>query len=54
MSRCLWFQGAPVAAPFASSREPRPPLWDGAFQRITPGALSLLWCVLLSLPGGRA
>jgi hypothetical protein len=53
MSRCLWFQGAPVAAPFASSREPRSPLWDGAFRRITPGALSLLLCGLLSV-GGRA
>jgi hypothetical protein len=57
--RCgLFLQGvsfaAPIGAPIASSNGCRSPLWDGTFQRITPGALALLLCVLLSVVGGRA
>jgi len=54
MSARLLVGGVPVAVPFALSRQPRSPLWDGRFWRITPGALSLAWCVLLSLPGGQS
>jgi len=50
MSRC---GGAPLAAPFASSQDVRASLWDAAFRLITPGALSPLLCLLLSLAGGR-
>ena len=53
MSFDLLASGAPVAVPFASSHDRHAPLWDGASRRITPGALSLLSCVLLSLAGGR-
>jgi hypothetical protein len=54
MRRCLLFGDAPVAAPVASSQECPAFLWDGAFRRITPGALSLRLSVLLFLPGGQA
>mgnify|MGYP001315119301 CR=1 FL=1 len=54
MSAYLLAGGVPVAVPFASSRQPRSPLWDRLLARITPGALSLAVCVLLSVPGGRA
>lgn len=53
MSFDLLASGAPVAVPFASSHDCHAPLWDGGFWRITPGALSLQLCVLLSLAGGR-
>jgi hypothetical protein len=53
MSRCPQLGGAPVAAPFASSHERRAPLWDGAFRRITPGALSAVRVLLLFPAGGR-
>jgi len=52
MSCGLLFRGVPVAVPFALSHGRHSPLWHGAFRRITPGALSLLLCVLL-LAGGR-
>lgn len=44
----------PFAVPFASSHDCHGPLWNGGFWRLTPGALSLQLCVLLSLAGGRA
>jgi hypothetical protein len=53
MSLGVLIQGAPVAAPIASSNEPQRPLWNGAIPRITPGALTFCRAVL-SLPGGRA
>jgi hypothetical protein len=53
LSRGVSF-GAPIGAPIASSNGCRSPLWDGTFRRITPGALALLLCVLLSVVGGWA
>lgn len=50
MSRC---GGAPLAAPVALSQKCEASLRDGRFWRITPGALSRLLCLLLSLAGGR-
>lgn len=47
-------EGAPVAAPLASSHDHRVPLWGGLPARITPGALPFPLEVLLSLPGGPA
>jgi hypothetical protein len=54
MSRCQMVGGAPLAAPIASSQMCRTPLWDGAFWRITPGALSAVAVQLSLLTGGRA
>lgn len=45
---------APLASPVALSHDRRSPLWHEAFRRITPGALALAWCVLLSRAGGRS
>jgi hypothetical protein len=45
---------APIGAPIASSEGCRSSLWDGAFRRITPGALARLLGVLSSVVGGRA
>jgi hypothetical protein len=48
--------GVPVAVPFAvpiaSSHDRHSPLRDGAFRRITPGALAAVR-VLVSRAGGR-
>jgi len=52
MTQRLLVRGAPVAAPVASSHDRYSPLWDGPFQRITPGALAAVR-VLLSRAGGR-
>jgi hypothetical protein len=53
MSALLPIQGVPLAVPFASSHDCRLPLWDKAFGRITPGALSVC-CAVLFPSGGRA
>jgi hypothetical protein len=52
MRRRLPLQNVPLAPPVALSHDRRSPLWHGAFRRITPGVLPLLWCVLLFLAGG--
>lgn len=54
MSPRLLIEGAPVAAPLASSHEHRAPLWGGIPARIAPGALPFPLEVLLSLAGGPA
>ena len=51
MSLCLRPQGVPFAVPFALSHDCYAPLWDRAFRRITPGALSAVR-VLLMFPAG--
>ncbi len=54
MSRCLLVDGAPVAAPLASSQARLTSPWDGALWRITPGALAAVYVKLLLLGGGGA
>ena len=44
----------PLAPPVAPSHERRMPLWHLAFRQITPGALALPLCVMLSRKGGRS
>jgi hypothetical protein len=53
MRRRLLLRNVPLASPVALSHDRYSPLWHGAFRQITPGALTLLWWVLLSLAGGR-
>jgi hypothetical protein len=52
MRRGLLLRNLPLASPVALRHDRRSPLWQRAFWRITPGALSLPLSVLLFVLGG--